>query len=140
MPPSDAKPETAKTGTTIPSLRCYRCGASLAALSLPLSRLDMCPACSVELHVCRMCLHFAPNKPDACDEEDAIEVKNKTVANFCDYFAPNAHAYDGLEQAADARARAALDALFGASSSALDPGDDSEAARALRQAEDLFRK
>ena len=30
-------------------LSCYRCGESLAALSLPLSRQDQCPGCSAEL-------------------------------------------------------------------------------------------
>jgi hypothetical protein len=126
---------------TNPPLRCYRCGTSLAALSLPLSRLDLCPGCSVELHVCRMCLHYAPTRPEACDEEDAVEVKHKTVANFCDYFDPNFHAHDGSEQAAEARAREELDALFGDPAAAdSNRDDDSDTTRALRQAEDLVRK
>lgn len=121
-------------------LRCYRCGASLAALSLPLSRFDLCPDCDVELHVCRMCLHFAPTQPDACDEEDAVEVANKTAANFCDYFAPSARAFDGSELEADAAARAALDALFGDETAAPDRGEDSAAAKARQDAEDLFQR
>lgn len=124
-----------------PTLRCYRCGESLASLSLPLSRLDNCPACSVELHVCRMCRHYAPQAPDACTEEDAIEVTRKDTANFCDYFDPDPNAFDGAEKAADLKARAALDSLFGGAdegageSSALSPED-----QLTRQAEDLFRK
>ena len=96
-----------------PELRCYRCGASLAALSLPLRRLELCPACGVELHVCRMCGHYAPTKPDACDEEDAIPVHNKTTANFCDWFLPTPHAFDGRAQQAEHEARNRLNALFG---------------------------
>jgi hypothetical protein len=76
------------------SLACYRCGASLESLTLPLSRRDLCPHCSVELHVCRMCRHYAPSLPDACNEEDAEEVRNKTSANFCDYFSPVARDFD----------------------------------------------
>jgi hypothetical protein len=124
-----------------PELRCYRCGASLVALSLPLSRLDLCPACGVELHVCRMCSHYAPAKPDACDEDDAIAVHNKTTANFCDYFAPDSAAFDGREQQAENEARRKLGALFGGAGPT--PGKDAavEAKDALRDAADkLFGK
>ena len=63
-------------------LRCYRCGASLAALTLPLARLDECPQCRVHLHACRMCERYAPRKPKGCSEDDAIEVRDKKAANF----------------------------------------------------------
>jgi hypothetical protein len=95
------------------ALSCYRCGGSLATLTPPLARLDLCPACGVELHVCRMCLHYAPRAPTGCDEEDALEVRDKMRANFCDYFAPSPAAYHGAEQAAERQARTALGALFG---------------------------
>jgi len=141
-----------------PPLRCYRCGESLAALSLPLARLDQCPACSVDLHVCRMCTHYAPGKPDACDEEDAIEVANKTAANFCDYFAPDPDVFSGREQRAEDAARRQLDALFGgdagkgagkkasgdgapgAGGKAAGAGSETSADAALEAAEKLFRK
>jgi hypothetical protein len=95
-----------------------------------------------------MCLHYAPEKPDACDEDDAIEVMNKTVANFCDYFAPSPLAHDGREQSAAAHAREQLDALFGGESANADADADNPAreedhsatAQALQQAEKLFRK
>jgi len=138
-----------------PELRCYRCGGSLAALSLPLARLDQCPDCSVDLHVCRMCRHYAPMKPDACDEEDAIVVGNKTAANFCDYFTPDPGAFDGRAQRADDEARRRLADLFGSGGGAqaaasatgvkpelpgasTDGGDPMDAA--LAAAEKLFRK
>jgi hypothetical protein len=124
------------------ALECYRCGASLAALSLPLSRLDLCPGCSVELHVCRMCRNYAPAAPDACTEEDAIEVTNKAVANFCDYFAPNPGAFDGREQRADDAARRQLAALFGEARAGADeePTPPSAEKTRLEQAQDLFKK
>ena len=37
------------------ALKCWKCGASLAELSLPLRRTDECRACRAELHVCLMC-------------------------------------------------------------------------------------
>jgi len=132
------------------TLACYRCGASLAALTPPLARLDLCPECGVELHVCRMCLHYAPREPTGCDEEDALEVRDKTRANFCDYFEPNPNAYDAADQAAEQRARAALEALFGADAggaagptrSATAPGDDTPKSRDanLDAADALFKK
>jgi hypothetical protein len=93
-------------------LSCYRCGASLAALSLPLSRLDECPECRVQLHVCRMCLNYDPRKRSGCSEEDAPEVRDKKSANFCDYFKPSPSAFDGADLEREREARSTLDALF----------------------------
>ena len=126
------------------ALRCYRCGGSLESLSLPLGRLDLCPACGVELHVCRMCVHYAPTLPDACDEDDALEVRDKTSANFCDYFSPAASAFDGREKQAEDVARLQLEALFGETDStdAADPQDAGppEIDPQREAAEKLFRK
>jgi hypothetical protein len=131
------------------SLLCYRCGESLEALSLPLSRLDLCPSCEVSLHCCRMCTHYAPQRPTACDEEDVIEVRDKTGANFCDYFAPSPDAFSGTELAAEQAAKARLDALFGGSTAAsaksktgagTAPAADDPTAAALREADALFKK
>lgn len=123
------------------ALVCYRCGSSLEALSPPLARLDLCPECGVELHVCRMCEHYAPSAPDACDEEDAPEFSNKTTANFCDYFIPDPEVYDGKEQRADNDARAKLGALFGnAMGAEPETSRTSDSDETLDQAEDLFKK
>jgi hypothetical protein len=110
-------------------------------LSLPLARLDLCPACNVELHVCRMCKQFAPTAPDACIEEDAPEVHNKTTANFCDYFDPDPEAFDGSERQAEAAARAQLNALFGAgpNGESVEHQEKSSTEKLLDRAEDLFK-
>ncbi|MDX1561886.1 MAG: hypothetical protein R3305_03125 [Gammaproteobacteria bacterium] len=121
------------------ALLCYRCGASLAALTLPLSRLDLCPSCSVELHVCRMCRYYAPRKPKGCIEDDAEEVKNKTGRNFCDYFEPSYSAHDGSERSAADQARAKLDALFEPGGTDAASGSDG-AAKLIDDAESLFKK
>ena len=115
-------------------LACYRCGASLAALSLPLSRRDGCPQCAVHLHVCRMCVFFAPYVPKQCREDDAEEVRDKESANFCDWFEPAVGAFDSQRAAAAHRAGSELAALFG-------DGDDTGASSddLTRAAEDLFK-
>jgi hypothetical protein len=120
------------------SLRCYRCGESLERLSLPLARLDECPACGVQLHVCRMCVHFAPGRPDECNEDDALEVRDKRRANFCDYFAPDPNAFSPEEIEAEGAARKKLAALFGEDTGA--PPDDAAKSGAWSAAEDLFKK
>lgn len=126
------------------ALACYRCGASLAALSLPLARLDECPKCRAELHVCRMCTHFTPRLRRGCDEDDAPEVRDREGANFCDWFNPNPGAFDPADAATEIAARAALARLFGEDDANADasPGDAEAAAseQARRDAEALFKR
>lgn len=95
------------------SLQCYRCGASLAALSLPFGRLDECPECENYLHCCRMCEFFDKSVAKQCREDDAEEVKEKERSNFCDYFRPTTGVFDGTLTAAENEAKKGLDALFG---------------------------
>ena len=118
---------------------CWRCGASLEALTLPLSRLDECPGCGVHVHVCRLCEFFAPARPRQCREDDAEEVKEKERANFCDYFRPRAGAFDAARAAAEQQARDQLAALFGGDGPRT-PGAGGEATgpETARAAEALF--
>jgi hypothetical protein len=95
-------------------LVCWRCGASLAAFSLPLRRLEECAACRAELHVCRMCSYYDPRIAKKCREEAAEEVRVKDQANFCDYFRPRAGAFDEAGAARERAAHDQLDSLFGA--------------------------
>jgi hypothetical protein len=94
-------------------LVCWRCGASLAELSLPLRRLDECPACRAELHVCRMCRSYDRAVAKKCREDDAEEVRGKEQANFCDYFRPRPEAFDRALGEAERKARDQLSGLFG---------------------------
>lgn len=115
-------------------LQCYRCGASLAALSLPISRQDECPECSVYLHVCRMCEFYDPNVPRQCKEDDAEEVFEKERQNFCDWFKPATGVFDPASAAAESRAHSELASLFG-DEEGQKPDDDA----LVSQAEDLFK-
>ena len=94
------------------NISCYRCGASLEALSLPLSRQDECPGCGNYLHVCKMCTSFDPHVPRQCREDGAEDVKEKERPNFCDWFKPSDSAFDASRKDDEDQARAALDALF----------------------------
>ena len=95
------------------SLACYRCGEALAELSLPLSRRDQCPACSAELHVCKMCEFFDAQVPRQCREDGAEDVTEKERANFCDWSKPSDTSFDPHRKAEADAAADALGALFG---------------------------
>jgi hypothetical protein len=116
------------------TLRCYRCGASLEALSLPLARLDECPSCTMQVHVCRMCVFFDPHVARQCREDDADEVKEKERANFCDYFKPSPDAHEPRFASAESKAKDQLAGLFGDGQS--DAAEDAE----LSEADKLFSK
>src|ERR1700733_677518 len=94
------------------TLVCWRCGASLAALSLPLRRLDVCKACKCEVHVCKMGVEYDVSYAKHCKEPTAEEVRKKDEANFCDHFKPRAGAYVAKNTAEIARVKSALDDLF----------------------------
>jgi len=94
-------------------LVCWKCGHSLAALSLPLTRRDECPRCRAELHVCRMCADYDESLAKRCREPTAEEVHDKQKANFCDFFAPRAGAYTPPDTGAAEKARLDLEKLFG---------------------------
>ncbi len=93
------------------ALLCWKCGAPLVYLSLPLSRTDECRACRAELHVCRMCRFYDTSKAKSCAEPVADEVQDKQRANFCGYFEPAPGRFRPRDDAAD-WARSALDSLF----------------------------
>jgi len=94
-------------------LVCWKCGAPLAELSLPLRRLEECPKCHAELHVCRMCIEYDTRVAKHCREPTAEEVNDKTHANFCDHFRPRAAAFTPPNTAEVEKARTELEKLFG---------------------------
>lgn len=120
------------------SLICWKCGASLDALSLPLSRLDECKQCGAELHVCKLCEWYSTSVAKHCREPIAEEVKDKERANFCDYFKPRPNAYSRDAQTAAEKAKAELDALFGGNAQVAPEPSAADKARAELEA--LFKK
>ena len=120
------------------SLVCWKCGASLEALSLPLQRLDECKQCGAELHVCKLCEFYSTAVAKHCRETIAEEVKDKERANFCDYFKPRPDAYSTVKQDAATKAKADLDAFFGGVKPA--QNEPSAADKAKAELEKLFGK
>lgn len=93
-------------------LICWKCGASLAHLSLPLTKRDVCKQCNAELHACKLCEFYDVSKAKHCREPIAEEVRDKDRANYCDYFRPKADAFVHQLQSAAEQAKAQLEALF----------------------------
>jgi hypothetical protein len=121
-------------------LHCWRCGASLAGLPLPLARLAACPACAADLHVCRMCRFYDRGVANGCREPVAEPVHDKDRANFCQWLQPRPGAWTagGVERAAG-ESRARLEGLFGLPATAAgEAGAASEADRARQALERLF--
>ena len=118
------------------TISCFRCGASLAAMSLPLSRQDECPECSVYLHVCRMCKNFDPSVPRQCREDGAEDVTEKDRVNFCDWFAPSDAAFDPIRKDQADAAKASLDTLFGGGNG---EGNSPEVGSESSDADKLFK-
>jgi hypothetical protein len=122
----------------MPGLVCWKCGASLADVTLPLRRLEECRTCGAELHVCKLCEWYSVAVAKQCREPIAEEVKDKERANFCDYFKPRPGAHSKVDVSASTQARSALDALFGgAKDGAPEP---SAAERAKAELDKLFKK
>ncbi len=105
------------------ALLCWKCAASLEALPLPFGRRAECLACHAELHVCRLCRHHDLAKAKQCREPMAEEVKDKTRANFCDWFQPRAGGPVAAGKPHSREAQAGLEALFGGAETAPETPD-----------------
>ncbi|MGB5621344.1 MAG: hypothetical protein WBN65_02525 [Gammaproteobacteria bacterium] len=118
------------------NLLCWKCGASLEELPLPLSRTAECTACGAELHVCRMCRFYDTTVANDCREPVAEPVGDKTRANFCGYLEPSAVAWQPADNSPAASAKQGLEELFngGDATPAADAGDP------LAQLDALFGK
>lgn len=95
------------------TLSCWQCGALIAADDLPVTRRSTCRQCGVDLHVCRLCRHYAPRLSRKCDEDQAEPARAVDVANFCEWFSASPAAYHAADAHGEAQARAELAALFG---------------------------
>lgn len=121
------------------SLVCWKCGAALTDVLLPMARREECPACGVDLHVCRMCEFYDTSVAKSCREPVADEVRDKERANFCGYFKPVPGAFREAGTAEADEAKARLAALFGEPQPDDATGSaESEADAAKKKLEQLF--
>ncbi|MDH3588183.1 MAG: hypothetical protein OEQ74_02140 [Gammaproteobacteria bacterium] len=114
-------------------LVCWRCGSSLAELTLPLRRLEECRSCTAELHVCKLCEYYDTSVAKSCREPVADEVRDKEKANFCDYYRPRPGAYSPQSRE-QTEAQPRLSDLFGD-----DAGGDSDG-DPMKKLDELFKK
>lgn len=121
------------------ALVCWKCGASLEELSLPLLRLEECRHCHAELHVCKLCEWYSTAVAKHCREPIAEEVKDKERANFCDYFKPRPDAYSAVSLDAAAKAKADLEAMFGGGAAQAE-SQPSAADKARAELDALFKR
>lgn len=92
---------------------CHACKKELS-IGREVGRRDECAFCGADLHCCLNCRFYDPKAPKQCRETQAGLVREKSKANFCDYFV-----------FADLPAQA---------------NGDSDADKARRKLDDLFRK
>ena len=64
---------------------CHQCGAEWKERHKP-GRRDVCSQCAADLRVCLNCRHYESRYVQGCAETRADPVRDKTAANFCDYF------------------------------------------------------
>lgn len=118
---------------------CWKCGESLATLLRPFSRNEECIACKADVHVCKMCGFYDTRSNNSCREPVAERVNDKERSNFCDYFNVKSAAYENKDVAAEKKARANLEALFGGNDESNDALDSlSGAGKAKIELEKLF--
>jgi len=124
-------------------LPCWKCGASLTDVLLPLSRLANCKACHSDLHVCRMCKFYDTSVASSCAEPVAEKVNDKQRKNFCGYLQPNPDIRREANNTASTQSKQQLDSLFGLDSegSGVDSisGEElSEEEKSRQKLDDLF--
>ena len=125
----------------VEELVCWKCGASLDYLLLPLSRTATCKACDAQIHVCKMCRYYDVSVAKSCREPVAMEVKEKRRANFCDYLELKLNAYIPQDIASSNASVSELNALFGLEQDEVEsPAVDehTQAERSRQQLNDLF--
>lgn len=105
-------------------LVCWKCGASLDGVPMPLSRLSACLSCRAELYVCKLCEFHSPKLRQGCLEDRAEHVQEKEHANFCEFFRPRPGAYAAKDMTQTDAARARLDAFFGGAKPETPAGQD----------------
>jgi len=64
---------------------CHSCRKEIS-MERKVGRLEMCPSCGADLHVCLNCSFYSQGAYNDCREPQAERVVDKRRSNFCDYF------------------------------------------------------
>lgn len=90
---------------------CFSCKKELD-IDAKVGRLEACPFCERDLHVCYNCLFYSPSAYNACHEPQAERVVDKDRSNFCDYFTFSDSASVEQNGGKERDARGKLESLF----------------------------
>jgi hypothetical protein len=90
---------------------CHACKKPLS-IKRRVGRLETCPTCGSDLHVCLNCTFYSPGAYNECREPQAERVVEKARSNFCDQFVFTGATSRGTDAQARKDARSQLDALF----------------------------
>lgn len=66
-------------------MQCYKCHTKITIEKQP-RRSDTCPNCKAYLHCCLNCRFYDPLAHNKCREPQAEWVRDKEMANFCEFF------------------------------------------------------
>lgn len=92
-------------------MHCFACNAvHELASGERIGFRDTCIKCSVDLHVCRNCVHHDPSAYNECRESSSERVAERERANRCEYFSPGSA--EGGDGSAREESLVALDGLF----------------------------
>jgi hypothetical protein len=68
---------------------CWSCGNEQlfeVKVGVKVGRLDSCPHCGADLHVCKNCRLYDPNIHNKCREPEAAYIRDHEASNFCAHF------------------------------------------------------
>jgi hypothetical protein len=91
---------------------CEHCGTKLDS-SIPIGRSSTCPNCNAYLHSCVNCRFYSPGRHNDCTETQVELVRDKSTANFCDYYVMREAGAKKAGKDTGKTARDAFDSLFG---------------------------
>lgn len=63
---------------------CAACGGAVTVDRVTFRQT--CPHCNAPLHACIQCAHYAPGKPNDCNEPNSEPIRDKDAANRCDWY------------------------------------------------------
>lgn len=91
------------------TFNCWSCGRTTEMID-KVTRADLCPHCGVDMHSCKNCEHWDPDRPERCCDESFPYAEDPERANLSSRFEPRHGLYPRSDDAGRARAR--LDELF----------------------------
>lgn len=104
--------------------RCHKCGTPWVSEKKQPAVKDYCENCTAYLHCCKNCRFYDPSRHNECQIGTTEWVGDREGANFCDEFEFKDSEAQSKDTAKSAKAKDALDNLFGGEHEAAPGLDD----------------